>query len=311
MINYTSLSRRPKHFQSFTGLKVGEFEKLTAQISNDFKKQRIERLNKNNPNRQRKIGGGRKLILNNPEDRILLTIIWSKLYPSYLMLEYFFGIDESTVCRVITETKLLLQDKFILPERRPGKKITTLEELKFALPDIDLDEILADCTEQKIPRPEKKFKRRKYHSGKKKSFTVKTQITTNKQGLIVHLNKAVPGRKHDYKVFQESDLPNIIPKTSKLYLDSGYQGIQKDFPDLNSVIPFKQTRNHQELTRSEKIQNKKQRKIRVIIEHTISQLKKFNVLSQTYRNSLQNYQSTFRFVANVVNFRMLERLPSV
>ncbi len=213
--------------------------------------------------------------------------------------------------RIIADTKLLLQDKFVLPERRQGKKITTIEELKeiLNLSDEDLKDILADATEQSISRPSRKSIRNKHHSGKKKRFTLKTQIATNKQGLIIHINNPVPGRKHDYKVFQESDLPNIIG-TAKLYLDSGYQGIQKDFPDLNSVIPFRRTRKHQELTHSEKIQNHQQRKIRVKIEHLLSQLKKFNVLSQTYRHSLRNYQSTFRFVANVVNFRMLERTQS-
>ncbi|MBU4299036.1 hypothetical protein KJ636_03275, partial [Patescibacteria group bacterium] len=55
-------------------------------------------------------------------------------------------------------------------------------------------------------------------------------------------------------------------------------------------------------------QNKKQRKIRVVIEHTLSQLKKFQILHQIYRNSLQNYEIAFGFVANIVNFRMLCRL---
>ncbi len=311
MTRYISVKQRPRHFLSFTGLKVEEFDRLVAQIKQNWLDQRIERLNKNNPKRKRKIGGGRKRILDTLEDRLFLTLFWAKFYPGYLLLEYFFDIDESTVCRTIQEIKLLLQDKFIFqdPRKSGRKQITTLEELRKIVPDID--EILIDATEQPIQRPSKKSKRKKYHSGKKKRFTIKTQLAVNRQGLILHLNAPVPGRKHDYKVFQESNLPNIIPKQSKCYLDSGYQGIQKDFPDLNSVIPFKRAKNHQKLTRSEKIQNKKQRKVRVKVEHTISQLKKYNVLSHVYRNSLQNYNSTIRFIANIVNFRTLQRLQPV
>ena len=213
-MNYKSLSRHSKQCQSFTGLKVEEFDQLVTVITNDFQTQRIERLNKGNPHRKRKIGGGRKSVIEKLEDRLLLTLIWARLYPSYLMLEYLFGADESTVCRIIAETKLLLQDKFLLPERRKGKKITSLEELKEIIPD--LDNLLADATEQPIQRPSRKLIRHKHHSGKKKRFTLKTQLATTKQGFIVHLNTAVPGRKHDYKVFQESNLPNIIPKNSKL-----------------------------------------------------------------------------------------------
>lgn len=308
-MRYKSIKQRPKHFLAFTGLTVEEFARLIAQINSDWISQRIERLNKNNPNRQRKIGGGRKKALNSLEDQLLLVLVWSKYYLGYLMLEYLFGIDESTVCRTIQETTILLQDKFILPERRKGKKITTIEELKKIIPD--LDNFLTDATEQPIPRPKKKVKRKKYHSGKRKSFTIKTQITTNKRGLIVHISRASPGRKHDYKLFKESKLSKIIPHNTKVYLDSGYQGVQKDYPFLNSHIPHKRTRSHRKLTHSEKIQNHKQRKIRVKVEHTISQLKKFRVLSQTYRHSLRNYSQTFRFVANIVNFRMLQRLPTM
>ena len=310
-MHYTSFKLRPKHFLSFTGLKVEEFDRLVLDIHNDWVEQRLNRLENNNPNRLRKIGGGRKQILDTLEDQLLLTLLWTKLYSSYLLLEYLFGVDESTAFRIIQKTLLLPQDRFVFqdPRKSGRKKITTLEELRKLIPD--LDDILMDATEQPIPRPEKKRKRVKYHSGKKKRFTLKTQIATAKQGFILHLSRASPGRQHDYKVFKASVLPKIIPKDSRLYGDSGYQGIRKDFPELHSVIPFKRTRSHTKLTRSEKIQNTKQRKIRVRVEHAFSRLKKYRVLSETYRHSLQNYDITFRFVANIVNFRMLQRLQAV
>ncbi len=311
MIRYNNLKQRPNHFVSFTGLSVAEFDKLVKDNRQDWQTQRIERLLKNNPNRKRKIGGGRKFALTTMEDQLLLTLILTKSYCSCLLLEYLFNIDASTVFRTSQALMSLIKKdgKYIINlGPRPNKKITTLDELRKVIPD--LDEILTDCTEQRIPRPEKKVKRNKHHSGKKKAFTIKTQLATTKQGLIVHINKASPGRDHDYKVFKESNLSKLIPKETKVYLDSGYQGIQKDFPFLNSVIPHKRTRNGESLTRSQKIQNKKQRKIRVAIEHTLSKLKKFQILHQTYRNSLQNYELAFGFVANIVNFRMLCRLST-
>lgn len=145
MMRYTSLRQRPKHFLAFTDLKVEEFAKLVAKTKQDWLTQRIERLNKNNPKRKRKIGGGRKKILSSLEDQLLLTLFWAKHYPSYLLLEYLFGIDESTVCRTCQEVKLLLQDEFVFPaEPRKGRKITTLKELREIIPD--LDEILTDTT---------------------------------------------------------------------------------------------------------------------------------------------------------------------
>jgi hypothetical protein len=312
MMRYYSLSKRQRQFQSFTGLTVEEFDRLVALIRTDWGIQRYERLERHNPERKRKEGAGRKYALAALEDQLLLTLVWSRLYLVYFVLEHLFGIDESTVSRTLRRIVPLLQDRFILPERLPKKKIRTLEELKaFLPPDIDLDNILVDGTEQAIPRPQRKKKRTAHHSGKKKRFTVKTQIATTRKGVIIHVSKPIPGRTHDYKLFKRSLLPQIVPKESRLYGDSGYQGIRKDFPDLVSLIPYKRTRKHKELTHAEKIHNTKQRRIRVKIEHAFSRLKKYRALADTYRHSLQNYESTFRFIANVVNFRMLQRLQAV
>jgi hypothetical protein len=182
---------------------------------------------------------------------------------------------------------------------------------EFLPPDIGLDGILADGTEQAIPRPQKKHKRTAHHSGKKKRFAIKAQIATAAKGYIAHASQPVPGRMHGYKLFKQSILPKTIPKGSRLYGDSGHQGIQKDFPCLQSVIPHKRTRKHTELTHAEKLYNTRQRRIRVAAEHTLSRLKKYRVLAETCRHSLRNYGQTFRFVANVVNFRMIQRLQAV
>src|SRR3990167_9363281 len=98
------------------------------------------------------MGAGRKKALETFEDQLLLTLVWSRHYPTYLFLEYLFGIDESTISRNLNEITLLLQDRFLFqdPRKSGRKQIRTLEELREIIPDID--EILADATEQKIPR---------------------------------------------------------------------------------------------------------------------------------------------------------------
>lgn len=310
-MTYISLRLRPRCFLAFTGLRVEEFDKLVALIRPDWVIQREERLARGNPNRKRKEGGGRKCSLKLLEDQLLLVLVWSRLYLIYLTIEYLFGVDESTVSRTINRIQPLLQDKFMLPERLPKKKIRTIEELKkFLPPDIDLNDILGDATEQVIPRPEEKRKRKPYHSGKKRKFTIKTQIATTRKGFIIQASPTIGGRTHDYKLFKQSQLPQIIPKEARFFVDNGYQGIKKDYPDLMVSIPFKRQRGA-ELTRSEKIYNKKQRRVRIKIENTLARLKKYNVLSGVYRHSLHNYNQTFRFVANIVNFRMLQRLQAV
>ncbi|MDA2922912.1 Flp pilus assembly complex ATPase component TadA [Patescibacteria group bacterium AH-259-L07] len=249
MVRYNTLKQRPKHFTSFTGLTVQEFNTLVARLRDGWRTQRIERLNKNNPDRQRKIGAGRKKILSALEDQLLVALVWAKLYTSYRILEYLFGIDESTVYRTIRETTPFLQDISILPKPRKGKKITTLEGLRNILPA--LDTILADTAtaEEKLLRPQTKRKRKQYHPGEKESVTVKTQIAVKGQEPIVPISRASPGRKPADRVFIEPSLPEVIPQEAPAHQNKGYQEVSKAAPDVPAPVLPKRTRSREELAR--------------------------------------------------------------
>ncbi len=171
MLRFESLSARPKHFHNFVGLTVLKLLKLKNSIQADWQKAREA---KYKTNRIRKIGGGRKSSLPDLNDRLLVFLVYAKLYPSYLMMEHLFGVDESNICRIIQEFLPLLAKKIVINRR--DKKITSLKELREII--LDLDEVLIDATKQRVPRPKKKQTRKKYHSGKKKVFAIKTQIFT-------------------------------------------------------------------------------------------------------------------------------------
>lgn len=303
MLNFNSLSKKPRHFHNFTGFTLAEFSALVQSISDDWEELRSQK--RKQTGRKRKAGGGRKLALPDLDDRLLVFLVYAKLYSSYLFLEYLFDVDESNICRIIKEFSPLLSKQIII--NRSGKKITTLEELRDVIPD--LDEVLVDATEQKVPRPKKKRQRKKYHSGKKKAFTMKTQIMTNSQGLVLHVSKSIPGRKHDYQHFKETPIPKWLAKHPEIkgFGDSGYQGVNKDYPQASMQIPIKRTRGKQELSRSEKIHNTKQRKKRVRVEHALSRLKKYKILADTYRNSKEQYSEIFKSIVFLANLRMLMR----
>ena len=118
-MRYNTLRHRPRYVLAFTGLTIEEFNQLVASIRSDWITQRIERLTR--PERRRKIGGGRKYVLPDLEDQLLIVLVWAKLYPAYLFLEYLFSVDESTVSRMIGSIQLLLQDRFLIPDPRKQK----------------------------------------------------------------------------------------------------------------------------------------------------------------------------------------------
>ena len=75
------------------------------------------------------------------------------------------------------------------------KRLKTPEEVEKYFPGFLA---FIDSTEQQIPRPVNRERRKIFYSGKKKRHTVKNQITVNNRGYILHKICYKKGRKHDY-----------------------------------------------------------------------------------------------------------------
>ncbi len=155
------------------------------------------------------------------------------------------------------------------------KRLQTPEEVEKYFPGFLA---FTDCTEQQIPRPVDKERRKIFYSGKKKRHTIKNQITVNNRGYILHKVGYKKGRKHDYDVYKKNH-PIVIPKEVVNVVDLGYLGVEKDFPEQLSALPYKKKRN-QFLSDDEKDYNKIHSKKRIIVEHTISRLKKYRIISR-------------------------------
>ena len=157
-------------------------------------------------------------------------------------------------------------------------------------------------TEQQIPRPVDKNKRKMYYSGKKKRHTIKTQLMVNNQGMVIHKLRYKKGRRHDYDVYKKNH--PIIPKEVLNIFDLGYRGVETDFPEQLSVLPNRKKRN-QELSQVEKEHNKNHSKKRIVIEHTICRLKKYRIISDIFRNKLRKYNKVSDIVSGLVNYRIM------
>ena len=62
----------------------------------------------------------------------------------------------------------------------------------------------------------------------------------------------------------------------------GYLGVETDFPEQISSLPYKKKRN-EELSTEEKEYNKLHSKKRIVIEHTIYRLKKYRIQSDIFQ----------------------------
>ena len=159
-----------------------------------------------------------------------------------------------------------------------------------------------DCTEQQIPRPAVDRERRKmYYSGKKKRHTVKNQITVNNRGYILH-KVGYKGRKHDYNVYKNNH--PITPKQVVNVFDLGYLGVETDFAEQLSALPYKKKRNQDLYLEID--YNIIHAKKRIVVEHTICGLKKYRIMSDIFRNKLRKYNKVTDIVAGLINSRILK-----
>ena len=135
------LKQRPGHLQNFTGLSVVQFEELVAALGAEVTGGQVVK----RP-RQRAVGGGRKAKLAF-EDQVVLVLMYYRLYLTQVLLGYLFDLDDSNVSRVITKLRPLLlavlplpveETLFIGDERKPRKRIATLEELCQMMVEADL-----------------------------------------------------------------------------------------------------------------------------------------------------------------------------
>ena len=282
MISYARLFKRPLLFRSFTGLTVSEFDSIYIGIESKYNEHERRRRLSNRKKRQRDVGAGRPFKLK-VKERFLMLLIYYRLYITFILSGFLFDLDQSNVCRDLSILEPLVKECIPLPKKlykRTRRRARTIDEVEENFPGF---KAFIDTTEQEIPRPKNKRKRKSYYSGKKKKHTIKTQYMVNSEGLILHKTGHKSGRKHDYDIYKHNH--PITPVQVENVFDLGYMGVQNDYHTVKSVLPFRKKMNN-DLSKEEKIHNKKQSQLKIIAEHTICRIKKFGIMGNKFRNKL-------------------------
>lgn len=305
MLNYGKLSKKPAVFKNFTGLEVAKFNALNSKIKEKHDVYEQRRLGRED--RIRAIGAGHPFKLS-LTTRVLMLLVYYHVYTSSTLLGFLFGLSQTNVLKDIRMLEPLVSAVLPLPKKQNDKvrRLQTVDEIEAVFPGF---KAFLDATEQEIPRPKNKRKRKTHYSGKKKRHTVKTQITVNENGLIVHKTGHAKGSMHDYALYKRSH-PHL-PDNIRLGLDLGYPGIKTDYPKLNCAVPFKRKSpgrgkrgvKAEELSPEQKAFNKELSKERVVVEHSISRLKKFRIWADEFRNRLKHYDIMTDIVCGLVNLR--------
>ena len=287
-------------FRSLTGLTVPEFDQISTEMDSKYEEYERRRLSKRK--RKRDVGAGRPFKLKSRE-RLLMLLVYYRLYITYALSGFLFDLDQSNVFRDLTILESLLKECIPLPKKiyKRTKRLRTIDEVEQYFPGF---KAFIDSTEQEIPRPKNKRKRKSYYSGRKRKHTVKTQLMVNTEGLILHKTGHRNGRKHDYDIYKHNH-PTITPSQVDNIVDLGYLGIEKDFPTVKSVLPIRKKKNTL-LSNDDMRYNKNHSRLRIIVEHTICKIKKFGIMGTKFRNKLRRYNNISDIVSGILNFRVMQ-----
>lgn len=281
------LRRSPGVFRQLTGITPTAFDHLLAQLTPRYEQAEARR--KDRPGRKRRPGGGRKHALS-LADRLLMLLIYYRIYVTHAFLGFLFGLDDSAIGRNINPLQPLLAGIFRIPERR------------VELTEDEIRELFFDATERPTRRPE--HGQRAYYSGKKKRHTLKTQVVVVRRKKppgpgaekprrvrIAAVSPTFPGKVHDKKVYGATRV--VGPPGVKGTGDTGYVGTALE-------TPTKKPPGGQ-LTARQKAGNRRVSRRRIVAEHGIGKMKVWRIAAERYRNPVNRQTLIMKNVAGLHN----------
>jgi hypothetical protein len=290
------LSAYPTVFRAMTGLPVPLFDELLEELLPAYHRARAERLDR--ADRQRALGGGDHFDLD-PEDQILLTIVWLRQYPTQEVLGFLFGVSDSTALRAIARCLPLLErsgrDTMRMPDPGRGRR-KRLPQLLAETPELA---VIIDTFEQRVQRPRRQ--QRAYYSGKKKAHTLKSQVAVDEEtGKVADVAESRPGRWADLKVLRRSKLKPRLPEGVGALGDLAYVGIAEWHPEGLGATPRRKPRG-QPRPEEDRRFNRAFARRRIKVEHTIGRMRRYQALSQVDRHRRRGHTARVRAVAGLVN----------
>ncbi len=128
-------------------------------------------------------------------------------------------------------------------------------------------------------------------------------LISTKSKVIKYLSYCCYGKKHDFSLLKKEFPPNQPWfKNCNVKVDLGYLGIVKEYECQSISIPYKKSK-HKLLTDDQKLTNKQFASERIFIEHSISGLKRFRILSDRLRiHSIDLYDDILGVCAGLWNF---------
>ncbi|MBD2731972.1 transposase [Nostoc sp. FACHB-892] len=286
MLNIEGALKQDRLLRALTGLNRKAFDALLLTFSTVYLD-----IQQNKP-RQRALGGGRKARLLTNQDKLFFILFYFKCYPTFDVAGLLFDMHRSQAHEWMHRLQPILEaalgQKMALPERH----LDSIEAFLSRFPGVQ--RVMIDGTERPITRPQDREKQKQNYSGKKKRHTRKHLAAVDQTKRILVLSKAREGRLHDKRFHDEDDIAGSVPDEIPIEVDSGFQGIQKQYD--NVLLPHKKPKGG-ELSHLQKNQNSQLSQSRVVCENALKSVKRYNAISFIYRNRIKNFDDRLMLTA--------------
>ena len=150
----------------------------------------------------------------------------------------------------------------LIPLHRPTRQARDLNQLLREQPE--LEELIIDGTERRLPQPQHRGKQKRFYSGRKKRHAVKNVLIVG-QRRVLWCSPTVPAKCHDKKVAERARLR--LPDKIHLLGDSGFEGLEAGGADV--VTPWTR-RNRPNLHWRHRRFNRLLATNRIPVEHTLA-----------------------------------------
>ncbi|WP_260462434.1 transposase [Streptomyces sp. TRM72054] len=292
-----------------TGLPRCRLGKLIEELADAWLAQQEGRLHdRRGHDRLRAAGAGpdHELVFTH---RVIATLVILRFQLPHAALAVFYGVDRSTITRAVHEIRPLLAARGFAVRGSPDLRLRTLADV-FAYAAAEGVELRLDGTEVQVRRPRaNRPGRRAFVSGKKKQNTKKPTVISDSKGRLLWTGAIRPGRMHGVTALRTEGIEDLLRRYPevKAKVDSGYQGLARDFPDQVTAPPLKPKKDAppDDITAWEQAR-KAQSSERICVEHAITEPKQWRPL-QRYIRRREYFDETMLAIAGLVSDRCAER----
>lgn len=274
MISIEDAKRTDRLMRATTSLTVAEFEALAGRLESVWAAQCAQQTLRGQK-RQRQPGGGRKSALATVEQKLFFILFYYKAYPIQDVMGWLFGLQQSSVSEWVGRLTAVVGQ--LVQLHQPARRGRDLAQLLADEPD--LQEVLIDGTERRLPRPQHAGRQRHYYSGRKKRHALKNVIVVARR-KVLWCSPTVPARRHDKAVAEASRLR--LPPTITVLGDSGFAGLAVGESPV--ITPWKRRRGQKKLSKKRGAFNRLLARERIPVEHVLASVKRLRILRDEFRN---------------------------